>query len=97
MRHNFASGIAEANNFVPIVFCSGIGNHEGTEGDRNAAWIRQVRYVAQNLARASDPDRADRPLCFDGRNDSSVQSSAEMLRRRMYRLPSSVRTLKNTH
>jgi hypothetical protein len=64
--HNFAGGVAEANNFVPIVFCSGIGNDEGTEGDRNAARIRQVRFVTQNLARASDPDRADRPLCFDG-------------------------------
>src|ERR1700721_3289612 len=69
--NDFPGGVAEANNFVPVVARGRGGDDERTEGNCDATGARQARLIAQNLARAAHGHGANRPLHIHGSLESA--------------------------
>ena len=55
-----------AHDFVPVVSGARIRCDKRTEGDRHAARLRQVSFVAENLTRTANRHWANRPLRVHG-------------------------------
>src|ERR1700690_3528309 len=59
---DFAGGVAQADDFVPIVTGGRIGRDERAESNCDAAGAREARLIAQDLARAANRNGTNRPL-----------------------------------